>query len=215
MRATRRRAFLVHSGRAALGLSFLPLASCSRSQPEPSEASAPDASLDADALVTLVIDLEAQMPSLLAVARVPGLSIALVHDARVVWSRGFGVMQSSARTPVDLDTIFEVGSISKTVFAYAVMKLCEKGLLDLDKPLTSYIPERWLEGDTRVDQMTARHVLSHTGGFQNWRSTEDPLRIHFAPGARHMYSGEGYSYLQLVVAHLTGQVKYPGMRNDV
>ena len=54
--------------------------------------------------------------------------------------------------------------------------------------------------------MTARHVLSHTGGFQNWRSTKDPLRIHFAPGTQHMYSGEGYSYLQLVVAHLTGEV---------
>ena len=206
MRVTRRRAFLVHSGRAALGLSFLPLASCSRSQPEPSEAPAPDASLDADALVNLVIDLEAQLPSLLAIALVPGLSIALVQDARVVWSRGFGVMNSTARAPVDVDTIFEAGSISKTVFAYAVMKLREKGLLDLDKPLTSYIPERWLEGDTRVDQMTARHVLSHTGGFQNWRSTTDPLRIHFTPGTQHMYSGEGYSYLQLVVAHLTGEV---------
>jgi CubicO group peptidase (beta-lactamase class C family) len=92
------------------------------------------------------------------------------------------------------------------VFAYAVVKLHEKGVLDLDTPLTTYISERWIADDPRFDQITARHVLSHTGGLQNWRSTKNPLRMHFAPGSRWLYSGEGYSYLQLVVAHLTGRV---------
>ena len=154
----------------------------------------------------MVADLESQIPTLLAAAHVPGLSIALVQDGQVAWGRGFGVMHAGASVPVDTDTLFEAGSISKTVFAYAVMQLCDKGLLDLDRPLTSYISERWLSGDPRLDRITARHVLSHTSGFQNWRSTEDPLRLHFAPGAQFLYSGEGYSYLQLVVAHLTGRV---------
>jgi CubicO group peptidase (beta-lactamase class C family) len=96
--------------------------------------------------------------------------------------------------------------VSKTVFAYAVMKLCEKGVINLDTPLTKYTSERYLEGDPRLDLITARHVLSHTTGFQNWRSEAEPLKIQFTPGERFSYSGEGYSYLQSVVTHLTGHV---------
>ena len=102
--------------------------------------------------------------------------------------------------------MFAAQSTSKPVFAYAVLKLCEKGVLNLDSPLTKYTPERVLAGDARLDLITARHVLSHTSGFQNWRSGTEPLEIHFAPGECWLYSGEGYSYLQSVVTHLTGHV---------
>jgi CubicO group peptidase (beta-lactamase class C family) len=74
--------------------------------------------------------------------------------------------------------------MSKPVFAYAVMKLCEKGVMDLDTPLTNYTPERFLEGDPRLDLITARRVLSHTTGFPNWRSEKTPLAIQFTPGER-------------------------------
>jgi CubicO group peptidase (beta-lactamase class C family) len=86
------------------------------------------------------------------------------------------------------------------------MKLCEKGVMNLDTPLTRYTSARFLEDDPRLDLITARHVLSHTSGFQNWRSKEEPLAIHFTPGEKWSYSGEGYSYLQSVVTHLTGKV---------
>jgi CubicO group peptidase (beta-lactamase class C family) len=59
-------------------------------------------------------------------------------------------------------------------------------------------------GDPRIELITARHVLSHTSGFQNWRSGREPLRIHFRPGERWLYSGEGYYYLQSVLTQLTG-----------
>ena len=194
-----RRVFLVRSGHAALAVPFLSLAGCSRP---------PIASSDSGEHIpaALAADLEAQIPSLLAAARVPGLSIAIVGDGRVAWARGFGVKHSMSKAPVDTNTLFEAGSVSKTVFAYAVMKLCERGVLDLDAPLTKYVADRWIKDDPRFDQITARHVLSHTSGLQNWRSPEEPLRIHFAPGSKWLYSGEGYSYLQLVVAHLTGHV---------
>lgn len=144
-RRTPRRLFLVQSGRTALGLSLLPLAACSRrpdTRPEPQE----------DATAALTTELEAQIPSLLAAARVPGLSIAIVRDARVVWSRGFGVKNTVSKTPVDEDTLFEAGSVSKTVFAYAVMKLYETGLLDLDRPLTQYTTVRWIKDDPRTSR---------------------------------------------------------------
>src|SRR4029079_1526093 len=76
---------------------------------------------------------------------------------------------------------------------------------NLDTPLTKYTSERFLEGDARLDLITARHVLSHTSGFQNWRSDREPLEIHFAPGEKYLYSGEGYNYLQTVVTRLLGQ----------
>lgn len=194
-----RRVFLVRAGHAALAVPFLSLAGCSRP---------PVASSDSGEHIpaALAADLEAQIPSLLAAAHVPGLSIAIVGDGRVAWARGFGVKHIMSKAPVDTNTLFEAGSVSKTVFAYAVMKLCERGVLDLDAPLTKYVSDRWIKDDPRFDQITARHVLSHTSGLQNWRSPEEPLRIHFAPGSKWLYSGEGYSYLQLAVAQLTGHV---------
>jgi CubicO group peptidase (beta-lactamase class C family) len=138
--------------------------------------------------------------------KIPGLSMAIVRDAKLVWLRGFGVQDRASNVPVDNGTMFEAASMSKPVFAYAVMKLCEKGVLELDTPLTHYTSERFLKGDPRLDLITARHVLSHTGGFQEIRSGVNPLKIHFTPGERWQYSGEGYAYLQSVVTHLTGHV---------
>ena len=194
-----RRRFLVQSGQAALGMSLFPLAACSR---PPRTTSEPQD----DAPPALIAALEARIPGLLAAAHVPGLSIALIRNGRVAWNRGFGVTDAVAKTPVTSETRFEAGSVSKTVFAYAVMKLAEKGVLNLDSPLTKYISERWIKDDPRFDLITARHVLSHTSGLPNWRSNKEPLRIHFVPGSQWLYSGEGYSFLQLVVAHLTGRV---------
>jgi CubicO group peptidase (beta-lactamase class C family) len=87
--------------------------------------------------------LEKQIPELMEQAVVPGFSIALIADAKLVWRRGFGVKNSVSKEPVDNDTVFEAASTSKPVFAYAVTKLCEKGVLDLDTPLTHYTPDRF------------------------------------------------------------------------
>jgi CubicO group peptidase (beta-lactamase class C family) len=94
----------------------------------------------------LIAELERQIPQVMADAIVPGLSIVLIRDAQVVWRRGFGVRDNASKAPVDSDTVFEAQSMSKPVFAYAVLKLCEKGVLDLDTPLTKYTPDRVLVG---------------------------------------------------------------------
>ena len=197
----RRRTFLTASGRAALGAAFLPVIACSRAGQRSADSSARTTTPEA-----LIANLEKQLPQLMADAFVPGVSIALVRDAQVVWRRGFGVADNASKNPVDTDTVFAAQSMSKPVFAYVVLKLCEKGVLDLDTPLTKFAPHRILSGDARLDLVTARHVLSHTAGFQNWRSETEPLKISFAPGERWLYSGEGYSYLQSIVTHLTGHV---------
>ncbi len=161
---------------------------------------------DSSPQAAFIADLESLIPKLMDEAVVPGLSIALVREGKLLWRRGFGFKDSATKEPVDKDTVFEAASISKTVFAYAVMKLCAKGVIDLDTPLTHYTSERFLEDDPRLERITARHVLSHTSGFQDWRSKAEPLQIHFTPGEKFLYSGEGYYYLQSVVTRLTGHV---------
>ncbi len=138
---------------------------------------------------------------------IPGLSIALVRDAEVAWAHGFGVKNAETKEPVDDNTVFEAASLSKPVFAYAVMKLVDKGKLSLDTPLTKYLPGRYDVGDDpRLDQITTRRVLSHTTGFPNWRPRGDQtLKIYFTPGDRFSYSGEGFVYLSRVVEQITGE----------
>lgn len=187
----RRRDFLAEISRAAVGASLL----VSRSY-----------GTDTPTWRTLIADLEKQVPELMEEAKIPGVSIVLIKDAKLVWRRAFGVKDNESKAAVDNDTVFEAGSMSKPVFAYLVMKLREKGIIDLDAPLTKYTSERFIEGDSRLDLITARHVLSHATGFQNWRSKDRPLKIHFDPGQEYRYSGEGYYYLQSIVTHLTGRV---------
>ena len=149
--------------------------------------------------------LDKRIPELLSETRVPGLSIAIVKDAALASRRSYGIANVETRVPVSDDTLFEAGSVSKTVFAYAVLKLCEKGILSLDAPLTTYGAERPLS-DPRLDLVTVRRVLCHTTGLPNWRSSATPLSLAFTPGERWLYSGEGYWYLQTIVTRLLGRV---------
>jgi CubicO group peptidase (beta-lactamase class C family) len=195
----RRRAFIVSIRDAALALSCLPGAGSARPIEPISAAQAPAGLRD------LVAAMSRDIPDWMRAANVPGVVIAIVNDAKMAWRQGFGVKDAASKLPVSDDTMFEAASMSKPVFAYVVMKLCEAGVMDLDTPLTKYTAERFLPGDARLDLITARHVLSHTTGFQNWRSEKEPLTIHFNPGEKYLYSGEGYNYLQTVVTHVLGQ----------
>lgn len=151
-------------------------------------------------------DLEKRVLDSAAKHRVPGVSLVVVRDAQLVWSRGLGVQDQASNVPVSDGSVFEAASMSKPIFAYAVMKLHERAVINLDTPLSTYTPERFLNGDPRLDLITARHVLSHTSGFQDIRSRKNPLKIHFKPGEKWQYSGEGYAYLQSVMTRLTGHV---------
>jgi CubicO group peptidase (beta-lactamase class C family) len=184
----RRRTFLVKSSRAAVSTCFFPF----MTKGAESRRS------------VLVAELETLVPKLMQESIVPGLSVALVDGGKIFWHRAFGIKDTATKGRVEQETLFEAASISKTVFAYAVMKLCDKGVLNLDTPLIKYGATPLLEGDERMEQITARHVLSHTSGFQDFRSRKEPLKIHFTPGEKFLYSGEGYYYLQSVVTHLSG-----------
>jgi CubicO group peptidase (beta-lactamase class C family) len=154
---------------------------------------------------TTIAWLEKSIPDLMQKGTVPGLSIALIRDANTYWVHPFGVRDRKSGKPVTEETIFEAASLSKPVFAYGVLKLVDQGKLDLDTPLTKYLPAPYIEGDARVDKITARYVLSHRTGFPNWRGDGNALTIHFTPGERFSYSGEGFVYLQKVLEKVTGK----------
>src|SRR5215472_17519246 len=154
---------------------------------------------------TTIAALQKRLPELMKGANVPGVSLALIRDGKTFWSQGFGVRDAKSGQPVTEDTIFEAASLSKPVFAYGVLKLVDQGKLDLDKPLSKYLSPPYIEGDDRLDKITARYVLSHRTGFPNWRGDGNALTIRFTPGERFSYSGEGFVYLQKVVERVTSK----------
>lgn len=148
--------------------------------------------------------LEALVRDLMSKGGVPGVGMAIVRDGSIVWNRGFGVASVETGRPVTVDTVFEAASLGKPVFAYAVMRLVERGEFDLDRPLPAYLPNPEVRDQERLRLVTARRVLCHTAGFPNWRRGKE-LTIEFDPGERFSYSGEGYVYLQKVIEAVAGQ----------
>lgn len=144
------------------------------------------------------------LPRLMRLAFVPGASVAVI-DGSSFDARGFGVTRAEGGTLVTADTVFEAASLSKPVFAYLVHSLAAEGKLDLDRPLREYLPLP-NPADMAAATITARHVLSHTSGWRNWRFSRDQLlTADFTPGSRWSYSGEGYYFLQRVVEEVTGR----------
>jgi CubicO group peptidase (beta-lactamase class C family) len=150
-----------------------------------------------------ILQLEKDVPELMKKDIVPGLAIAVIRGGKTTWLHGFGMKEIKTGQPVTGKTVFEAASLSKPVFAYAVLKLVEQGKLGLDVPLTTYLPKPFVEGDERLAKITARIILSHRTGFPNWPADDGSVSIYFTPGERFSYSGEGYIYLQRVVEKIT------------
>ena len=136
--------------------------------------------------------------------KVPGLSLAIINDGKLVYHAVKGFADVEQKQKVTDKTIFEAASLSKPLFAHFVMTFVEDGTLDLDKPLYQYLANPAIEQDERYKKITARMVLSHSTGFPNWRTdnADNQLSISFEPGTKFGYSGEAYEYLAEILAHL-------------
>lgn len=130
-----------------------------------------------------------------------GIALAIVREGEIVYENGFGTYNDA---PLTAKTPVEVASLSKPVFAYAILKLCECGVLDLDTPICEYLPQPYLTDEPFLPLMTIRHALSHTTGFPNWRD-EAGLRSAFRPGTAFNYSTEGLIYLQTAMENIIAQ----------
>ncbi len=164
--------------------------------------------------------LDSTVPCLLHKYRVPGAALAIIRDGELVYSKGWGVQRTGESYSINEQTVFPAASLTKPVFAYGALMLVRDGMLDLDRSLSDYLKEPYIQGDDRLQKITARMVLSHTTGFPNWRpgfwtGSPKPLKIQFEPGTNFRYSGEGFNYLQLVVENITGKQLDIYMRDAV
>ena len=157
----------------------------------------------------------------IAKEQVQGISIALVDDQRVVWSRGFGYADAEAKQPATADTLYRVGSISKLFTDTAAMQLAESGKLNLDEPvqklLTGFAPRSW---DGSSVDITARMLMTHHSGLQrdvakSFQSRKPPRFTEIAdyfdsylaydPGQILSYSNIGLTVLGSVVERVSGK----------
>lgn len=154
-------------------------------------------------------EIDGTVSRLMKVADVTGAGIAIFNHGNLVYLKAYGFRDTQKNLPLTVNSVMSGASLTKVAFGYLVMKLVDDRMLDLDRPVYQYLPKplpeypRYadLANDPRYKRITARMLLSHTSGFPNWRWFEDDrkLRIHFDPGSRFAYSGEGIDLLQLVV----------------
>jgi len=149
-----------------------------------------------------------------------GMAVAVIDHGQVTYVNAYGIRDAKG-DPLTTDTVMYGASLTKTVFAYTVMQLVDQGKIkldkplkdDLDKPLPSYEPDpvfpdkygpyKDLADDPRWQKITPRMCLTHSTGFSNFWFIEpdQKLHIHFDPGTRFSYSGEGLILLQFVIEH--------------
>ena len=168
-------------------------------------------------------ELDKKVQQLLKDGNVPGLAITVFNKNKPVYKKVFGYKRFDTKEPLQTNTNFYGASLSKAVFAVLVMKMVEEKVIELDKPLESYLPQpvsaygkgtSWnqdytdLKGDSLHKKITARMCLDHTSGFPNWRwyEPDQKLRVDFEPGSGYSYSGEGLCYLQFVLEKITGKL---------
>jgi CubicO group peptidase (beta-lactamase class C family) len=159
----------------------------------------------------LMIHLANQIQTLHSSTEIPGLAVAVIKNGQNIYSSGFG---QDGDIPLTAATPFEVASLSKPVFAYAVLQLCQQGILNLDTPITHYLPTPYTPDEPSLSLMTVRHALSHSTGFPNWRD-ESGLRAGFHPGSSFHYSTEGMIYLQTALEHVIQQPLHTYARENI
>lgn len=166
-----------------------------------------------------------------------GLAFAIIKDGDVKQVEALGV-KNAKREPLEADTVMYGASLTKTVFAYFVLQLHDDGLLDLDQTIETLLPHPlptytgfkrthspWadLAGDDRWKKITPRMLLTHSGGFRNFFfitpqgefDRNGTLDIHFEPGSRYFYSGDGFILMQFVLEQGLGMDVGEEMRRRV
>ncbi len=172
------------------------------------------------------------IPALMKLYRIPGCSIALVKEGEVVCTQAYGYADVADGRALTVDTPMSVQSITKSVTAWGVMRLVEKGLIDLDRPVSQYLKSwQFPQSNDPAEKITTRQLLSHTAGmplgdFTNIYApggtmpssrgvlTEEAV-VTRKPGTGFAYSNVGYNLLELLIEDVTGQSFSEYMRSEI
>lgn len=171
-------------------------------------------------------ELRAEVAEILRGAQIPGAGIALIDGDRVLWAGGVGVADRATGRPVTADTLFRVGSITKSFVAMALVRLAEQGRVALGTPVAALAPELAIENRWAAEQpITVAHLLEHTAGFDDMHLNEmfGPLAVEqlslaavlahnpasrvarWRPGSRFSYANPGYTVAGYVIEKVTGR----------
>ena len=160
----------------------------------------------------------------------PGIAVAIQRGTQVIYSQGFGYADLEHRVPVTADTVFPIGSITKTMTGLAIAQLLAAGKIDLDAPAGKYVPG--LPPPAR--DALVRHLLNHTSGLVNYtelpefpRGAERPVTraevlgwfsskpLQFEPGTRYNYTNSGTFLLGLIIERVSGQTYEEYVRQNI
>jgi CubicO group peptidase (beta-lactamase class C family) len=165
------------------------------------------------------------IPKMMTEQKIPGISMAVVDHDGILWTAGFGYTDYDRKTPVTFETIFSIQSMSKTFTATAVMFAVQDGLIELDVPITRYLPDFTVNSryeDSPQDKMTLRHLLTHTAGFTHeapignnrdamFPSFEDHVKsisdtwLRYRVGERYAYSNLGIDLAAYILQVKSGK----------
>lgn len=161
--------------------------------------------------------------------KVKGMSIAVIHDYKIEWAKGYGWADESEKRPVTTETLFEPGSISKTLNALGILKLAQEKRVDLDADINNYLTSWKFPYDSlsKGKKITLAQLLSHNAGLTvhgfpgHYRHGDIPtvfevldgkspaatpaVRSEFEPDLRFQYSGGGTTISQVLLSDVTGQ----------
>ncbi len=154
---------------------------------------------------TISGELDRAVPTWMEENNVVGMSVIVIRGGEIAISNSYGYADTKSHRRVDERTIFRAASLGKPIFAYIIVSLAQKGKIDLDAPLYSYLNEEVVKGDPRSRIITARMVLNHTTGLPNLDGTKSKVKFLFDPGTNFKYSGHAYLYLQRVIEKITGK----------
>lgn len=166
---------------------------------------------DGDKLTPAEVD--STVNRLIRAAHVTGAGVALFHGGKIVYLKTYGLRDTEKNLPLTADSVMTAASLTKSAFATVVMRLVQRGTLNLDEPIEQYLgkplgefaPYADLKGNPWTAKLTLRILLDHTTGFANFRGFEDDHKLHFHydPGTHYGYSGEGVNLAQFVVEKVT------------
>jgi serine beta-lactamase-like protein LACTB, mitochondrial len=181
---------------------------------------------------TAIAAIETEISSLMSERRIPGLSIAVVMDNQLRWADGYGMADVENSVPARSSTVFRIASVTKPVTAVAALQLVERGKLDLDAAIQTYVPTF----PEKSGPITARLLLGHLAGIRNYLRSDfsgqpenaryysrltdaleifrnDPLDAE--PGTRYSYTTFGYALLGVAIEGASGQTYGDYMRENV
>ena len=159
--------------------------------------------------------------------RIPGVAVAVIRRGEVLMAKGYGLADIENDVPVGPETMFQSGSVGKMFTAAAAMILVEDGLLDLDVPVRTYVPE----APDAWDEITVRRLLTHTSGIPDYTDDEmdytrdyleedlvrmaSELELEFPAGERWNYSNTGYVLLGIIIGRVAEQPYWELLRERV